>query len=367
MKNKKKKCVEPTGARSAKNNSLSKSTKDGQSDAPTMPIGVVDEDAYKEYVRVRDSKTLKNAEATTSDPNVVVNLRATTYVIKKKIFHLPSEEQEDLLTRASALRKLTGKMVAYKRKAFNIKNKGSYSMQESLLDSKAAELVEYFGRFFSAKEVHRVVTLEWGMEVNLNTIDAFRRRNIEIISTRQEEYKRDYSDVRLGHKRSRLDELQFLYNHRKAKYEQSGSKEDYKLLLQTIDQIRKEVEGDRLTVDGAVQIDVEHTVNMHIQQEVMKTVVINDIVVGRLAAKLGVDSRLLINKLHNSYYSKFTGFDGQRELSEEAPMYPSKFVYNFDELAGQQAMLKQKEANELASLPKAVSYTHLTLPTICSV
>ena len=343
MKNNKKKCVEPTGKQSSENKSTPK--------ALSLPMGVVDESAYRQYTEIRDSKTLKNVEAQTSDPNVSVNLRATDYVIKKKISHLPKAEQEELLGRASVLRKLTGKMVGFKRKAFNIKNKGSYSMQESLLDSKSAELVEYFGRFFSAKEVHRIVTLEWGMEVNLNTIDAFRKRNMEVVTARQEEYKRDFSDVRLGHKRSRLDELQYLYNHRKAKYESSGSKDDYKLLLTTIDQIRKEVEGDKLTIDGNIQMDVEHTVNMHIQQEVLKTVVINDIVVGRLAAKLGVDSRLLINKLHNSYYSKFTGFDPTKELAEELPMYPSKFVYNFDELQAQQAVLAEKSKQEKASLP----------------
>ena len=97
MKNNKKKCVEPTGTQSSENKSTPK--------APSLPIGVVDESAYRQYTEIRDSKTLKNVEAQTSDPNVSVNLRATDYVIKKKISHLPKAEQEELLGRASVFKK----------------------------------------------------------------------------------------------------------------------------------------------------------------------------------------------------------------------------------------------------------------------
>jgi hypothetical protein len=188
--------------------------------------------------------------------------------------------------------------------------------------------------------------------VNYTTVENFRKRHLDRIKEKQEEYKRDYSDVRLGHKRSRLDELQYLYNHRKQKYEESENKDDYKLLLQTIEQIRKEVEGDKFTIDGHLTMDVEHTVNLHIQNEVLKNIVINDIIVGRLSARIGVDSRVLINKLHNSYYAKFTGFDtSQADSLDEVPIYPSKFVYNFDDLERHSLELKNKEEDFKRSLP----------------
>lgn len=316
------------------------------------PAGVVDQSAYDEYQAIQQSDLYKCSEITTSDPNTTINLKGTNYIIRKMIAHLPQEEQENILAQATVVRKLQGKVSSLKRKAFNIKQFGPYSWQESVLDDRAAELLEYFGRFYSAAEVHRIVTTEWGFDVNYTTIDNFRKRHIDRIKEKQEEYKRDYSDIRLGHKRSRLDELQYLYSHRKAKYESTSSKEDYKLLLQTIEQIRKEVEGDKLTIDGHLTMDVEHTVNLHIQNEVLKHVVINDIIVARLAAKLSVDSRVLINKLHKSYYAKFTGFGTTVDTDfEEVPIYPSKFVYNFDDLNKQNEQLKLADEQFKESLP----------------
>lgn len=317
-----------------------------------VPTGVIDIDAFNEYNRVLNSETLKNCEVETSDPNCTVNLKSLLFRLEAKIAHLPEEEREELKARGKAMHSLMGKLSQLKKKAFGIAQNGPYSLQESVLDAKSSELIEYFGRFHSAYEIHKIVTIDWGYDVNYTTVENFRKRHLDRIKEKQEEYKRDYSDVRLGHKRSRLDELQYLYNHRKQKYEESENKDDYKLLLQTIEQIRKEVEGDKFTIDGHLTMDVEHTVNLHIQNEVLKNIVINDIIVGRLSARIGVDSRVLINKLHNSYYAKFTGFDtSQADSLDEVPIYPSKFVYNFDDLERHSLELKNKEEDFKRSLP----------------
>lgn len=316
-----------------------------------VPEGVIDVESYEKYVQLRDSDIMNKTEHHTTDPNTVVNLRMSAYQLNKKIAHLAKDEQELIQSKATAIRKLSGTLLQLKKKAFGIRQ-GPYGIQESILDSKASELLEYFGRFFSAPEVHKIVTLEWGYDVNLNTVELFRKRHMDRIKEKQEEYKRDYSDVRLGHKRSRLDELQYLYTHRKTKYEISENKDDYRLLLQTIEQIRKEVEGDKLTIDGHLQMDVEHTVNMHIQNEMLKHVLINDIVIGRLSAKVGIDPRLMIHKLHSSYYAKFTGFKRPDiSLEDDEPIYPSKFVYNFDEIANQNKQLEKDDVRFLEAIP----------------
>ena len=317
-----------------------------------IPTGVLNVEAYDEYMRILNSDTLKNCEIETSDPNCTVNLRSLLFRLEAKIGHLPMEERDEIKARQRAMHSITGKLSQLKKKAFGIAQNGPYSFQESVLDEKSSELIEYFGRFHSAYEVHKIVTIDWGYDVNFTTVDNFRKRHLDRIKEKQEEYKRDYSDVRLGHKRSRLDELQYLYNHRKQKYEEGENKDDYKLLLITIDQIRKEVEGDKFTIDGHLTMDVEHTVNAHIQNEVLKNIVINDIIIGRLSAKIGVDSRVLINKLHNSYYAKFTGFDTSNPDSlDEVPIYPSKFVYNFDDLDRHSMELKREEEEFRKTLP----------------
>ena len=328
---------------------IAKKTVDGKE----YPKGVLCTESWDKYELIMSSEMLANPEVETSINGLSINIKGTAYTIKKQGRDLPEEERTKLLAMNKVARSYIIKAQKFKKKAFNETHRGRYSFQESILDSKSSELIEYFGRYYNVNEVHKVVVMEWGMDVTYDVVKQFRDRHLDLIKQEQEKFTRDYSDIRLGHKRSRLDELQYLYNHRKSKYELSNSKEDYKLLLQTIEQIRKEVEGDKLVIDGNIQMNVEHTVNSHIQNEVMKTVAINDIIIGRLAAKIGVDSRVLTDRLHKSYYAKFTGFNtaSEGDLDDE-PIYPSKFVYNFDDLARQAQNQKIEEAKVIELIPK---------------
>lgn len=296
-----------------------------------VPDGVVDIEFYEKYLKERE--LLDDEEETTyysnSDPNTSVNLLSGMYFLEKAIAHLPENEQEEVRLKAKKIHSAKGRASQYKKRAFGATNENG----AHILDSKKAELIELFGRFHNVTEVHQIVTSDWGIQVHIKTVDSFRIKYLERIKERQEEYKREFSDLRLGYKRSRLDELTYLYNSRKLRYKASQSREDYKLLLQTLDQIKKEVEGDRIVIDGNLSIDIEMTVNDHIQNEILSQLVVTDLIVARVAAKSGLDARFLMAKLRASHYAKFAGFiKPDISLMDDEMIYPSQLVYNFEEI-----------------------------------
>ena len=304
-----------------------KSTNYGEDETPDEIIDMVSYRQYNELKTVLSDKS--KTHFNTSDVNVIVNLMAGVYFIDKKISHLPIEEQDEIRLKAKEIRVVKGKYTQAKKRAFGVHN----GTDKFLLSSRKDEIIELFGRFHTIGEVHQVVMSDWGLDVNIATVNNFRLRYIDQIRERQDEYKREFSDLRLGYKRSRLDELTYLYNSRKQKYRTTEGKEDYKLLLLTLEQIKREVEGDRIVIDGNITMDLESTVNDHIQEEIMKQLNIVDIIVARVAARTNTDARFLIGKLRSSYYAKFTGFlKPDNSLMEDEVIYPSKSVYNFDEI-----------------------------------
>jgi hypothetical protein len=150
-----------------------------------------------------------------------------------------------------------------------------------------------------------------------------------------------------------LDEYSQLYEHRKTRYEETNNREDYKLLIQTLEAIRKEVEGDRLTVDGGIEINVQQNIQMHINQQVFRELNILDFIVAKVSARVGVNPQKLMYSLENSYYAKFTGFkrpDNNRDTDEIH--YPSRELYDFDMIR-----TKATEAKIIEEQPKVVEET----------
>ena len=311
-------------------------------DPDYVPTGLVDRKAYGEYLALQAHDLLKdqNVLHQTSDEELVVNLRTTHYNLEHQIKHLPKKEREMIMEKWKAVRSLIGQMTGLKRQAFGIQIQRGYG--DSVLNTRSAELLELFGRFHNSTEVHKVVIEEWGYDVTWQTVDNFRKQHIEKIKERQEEYRLTYNDIRLYHKRSRLDELVYLYGHRKSIYSQTGNKDDYRLLLATLEQIKKEVDGD-LTVN--INENIEITINQHLQGAVLKSMSLTDIILARIAARQQVDPRVLLYRLHNSFYAKFSGFQRpDNNLMTDEIIYPSATVYNFDKIHQQGDQIAITEA-----------------------
>lgn len=181
-------------------------------------------------------------------------------------------------------------------------------------------------------EVHKIVSLEWGYDVSVVTVRNFRRAHLSEITKLQDEFMKDFSSIRLSHKRARIEELQKLYNSRSAIYERSQSQNDYRLLLMTMKELREETRDDTLRIEHNLNANINLKINNHIEKEIMNGMTINDIIIARASSKMNVNPAFLIARLHQSIYAKFNGFvkpDG------EAPTYPSSMVYNWTQIEKQ--------------------------------
>ena len=122
-----------------------------------------------------------------------------------------------------------------------------------------------------------------------------------------------------------------MYGKMKNRFKVNNSSEAYNSMLRTLEQIRKEAEGDILTVNGVVDVNIEAQIQEHIQQEIYKTINLKEIILGRVAARMGYDPAKLIAGLHNSYYAKFVQISG--DFEEDAEMvYPSSQAYDFTQI-----------------------------------
>jgi len=325
----------------------------------TIPKGVTDKVAYEEYVKLdKQFDIYRTSYFQTSDKKLKIRKAIASHYIKAKIIHLPQAEQDKILAEAAEVDKLRGKLASLKRKAFGTKREKDGKLitpsTSTSLDNYKLELIDLFGRYFSIAEVHKIATSKWGLTLSKSTITNFKINYSEEILLAQERFKSDFSDVRLTHKKSRLMELSHLYINRKDIYEDSKNKEDYRLLLQTIDQIRKEVEGDKLLIEGRVKFEEERRFNLYIQSEVVKTIPIKALIVAMVAAKLNQNPIYLMSRLTHSIYAQFTGMvQTDEDLATKVISYPSQLLLNFDEITPK-FLQKKREERELKSLPPAL-------------
>jgi len=320
-----------------------------------IPEEVDNIEAYRAWealkVEIEDQKWYEH-------PNLEeeLNLCAIQSKARYKWEHLSQEDQDEISIMYQNMRKKVANLGVLKRKAFNLhRGNGRSSLTVIMGKEKEAELLELFGAFHTVEDVHRVVLQDWGFDVSFSLINSFRNKNIDKILQKQEDFKRDFSHLRLTHKRSRIEELTWMYEVRKSKYEQNNnSREDEKLLKQTIEQIKREVEGDKVVIDGKIELDIKQTLNLHTQKEIMGRLNLLTIVVSRIAAQVNINPIWIMTKLVNSYYSKFSGMQKpDNNIMSDEIMYPNNIVYNFDDIESMHENMK------LEQLPLKVLHTEV--------
>ena len=264
-----------------------------------------------------------------------VTIKSPTHILRKTLTKYGMEEadMEPLLEESRQFRSLSSKLTQLRLKVEGV-TRGSRHTTKAL--ERSQELLDLFGKYYNAKEVHQIATQHWGLSnLTYNWVIEFKNKNVEYIAELREKYAGDHSNVRLGHKRSRLDELTYMYQTRKQKYDGSSSRDDENQLLKIVEQIRKEIEGNKLTIDGSLSV----------QNEIGKYLNINDLIVSRLCARLKVNPKLILHRLHNSYYRKFTGFvQAEGESDYQEIQYPSSMVYDFGRIEKEHENIEIEEA-----------------------
>lgn len=220
--------------------------------------------------------------------------------------------------------------------------------RKEMLSSVTPEIMTYivklFGEMNGVEDVQKILKQE--KKINLTQkelLSIFARKKAEIESKRavflasSNQYKVATEAGRLQIINSIIIDLQGRYH----KYLEEGL-EDKALIFEReirnmLEQARKEVKGNelKLTVDGKIDI----VATLHGQENVsrvFRTLPINSIIIGLVAAKSGLDPTVLVHQLATSYYKDFNGFN-KTILGREKIMLPGDLIRaaNWEELEKQ--------------------------------
>lgn len=292
-----------------------------------FPEEVVDKKEYMKYIAFSRNPIIKNHWYETSDGENI-NLRTAPQWIRKYIAHLSPKEQEDVMAKKQEWQRINMKMRAAEAAAFG-RRYGRVGRPKN--DSLETDIVELLGRMFTIPEVVKIMGEDNEVIVTEEQVKQVMKRRLGEIERKREEYRNKVADVRLYNKRPRLEELAWMYGKMKMRYVAYEGIDAYNAMLRTLEQVRKEAEGDQININGSLDVNINVEIQAHIQKEILKTINLKEIILGRIAARMGYDTKKLIASLHNSYYSKFVQISG--EFSPNAEMeYPSLVNYDYNEI-----------------------------------
>jgi hypothetical protein len=328
-------------------------------------LQVINVEALREYEKLSKHPILNNKKIYRASDGIEYNLGMIHTTLAKRIAHLPADEIEKVMMWKQIYYKIsmarnTKLKIAY---GTNVKAVPTMDNGEKIkkveistpLNIVKDEVIELFGRMFSLKEIHEIILTKYTKRhvalknVTINQLKAFRINNSTVIQEKIDNFKREYTDMRLSIKRGRLEELVWMYQKRKQTYEVSGKGDDHRLLLQTLEQIRKEAEGDSLRIEGDININTETLLGNHVNKEILSTINIKEIVLARIASRSHVPVRMFLGQLEKSWYNPVFDPNGAEDIPFEEIKNPSNQSYDFDMI---ERMQRQKEAEKQTDIVK---------------
>lgn len=311
---------------------------DVELDKESLPI--VDNEAYEEYIRLNKHPILTRTKKMTMSDGKEYSVAALYNFLDKNTKHLPDSERNMLLKanklyfatnakRLSAMRKAFGKVVQIDKDSGTITS----VKVTNELDRQAEQLIDLFGRMYSIKEVHEICLTKLKLKCSTEQLKSFRTKYQQEIARKTESFKRDYSDMRLGIKRGRLEELCDLYNQRKRIYELTKKADDHRLLMATLEQIRKEAEGDSIRLEGNLNISVDQIINQQIEQENLATYNVAEIVLARIASRSNIPVSMFLAQVQKSWYHQSVFAKEPEDIVFEEIKHPAQQTYDFSAIA----------------------------------
>lgn len=326
------------------------------------PKGIVDKEAYNSYLMLSEQwKNHSQRFYQTKDKKVKIDLAQSPDKVNSILesLKLSKSEIDFIIKINNEIYFLVQKATLLKQNAFgnylvNLTEKGFVPDE---LSGSTPIIIELASRFYKAEEIHQVLCSELDITtVTLSQIKTVVKDNIGKIKELQEKFKKDYSDVRLSYKRSRLEELQYLYNTRKSIYVSSNNRDDEKQLLSIMESIKKEIQGD-LVINGTLNLSIQEQANTVIKDQILKSLNIPMYIIARVAGKMNVHPQFILSRLAHSRYAQFTGF-GENGLSSTAMTdeitYPSTLNYDWGKIEENNAIILEEE-RKISSLPELKS------------
>lgn len=335
------------------------------------PKGVVNTDDYNKYLVYKEkweNHPQRFYKKKIKDKRIEIDLASSKDKVKSilNFSSLSQKEKDEILKINNEIILLIQTAVLHKKRAFGdnrvLLTEAGFVADE--LSGVTPIILDLSGRFYKPEEIHRVLCEDFEITfVTVNQIKNVVKDNLSKIKSLQEEYQKDYSDVRLAYKRSRLEELQQMYNNRKSQYNKNNyNREDEKALLGLLESIKKEIQGD-MVINANVNLQIEEKSNFFIEQEMLKNLNISMFVLARICGRMNVNPNLVLSRLAHSRYAQFSGYS-EKGLSPTAATdpidYASNIVYNWPQIEAQNEE-RVKEEKVLAQLPEIESPKVLTL------
>lgn len=224
--------------------------------------------------------------------------------------------------------------------------------RKEMLSSVTPEIMSYivklFGEMNGVDDVQKILKEEKKIKLTQKELQAiFAKKKAEIESKRavflasSNQYKVATEAGRLQIINTIIIDLQHRYQKYLAEEKEEKALVFEREIRNMLEQARKEVKGNelKLTVDGKIDI----VATLHGQENVsrvFRTLPINSIIIGLVAAKSGLDPTVLVHQLATSYYKDFNGFN-KTILGREKIMLPGDLIRaaNWEELEKQNQKL----------------------------
>lgn len=337
---------------------MSRRKGNGAEDLDAETVGVKDMEAYKKWRRMRALPILNEGMIVEASDGGKINLGWLPDYFTRHTSHLPSEERTKLETKRDFYRKIHIQTIHLKHQAYGTnpvkkaqERAAERTKEIGFLKAKKAQLLELFGRMFSVDEIHKIIVEEWNFPIARADVIDFKKNNLTVILEKQEIHKREHSDIRLVHKRSRLENLTTLYNRLEDKSKVTTNREDIRVQKDILVEIRREMEGERVTINGKLDVNIEADINNHLQKEVFKEFSLVQIIMGRVASRMRTPVYRIIQGLQNSYYARYNRFLGNEpeDVDWEEIEHPSSYGFDFEKIAAKYREKETRYANELSA------------------
>lgn len=296
------------------------------------PEGIISPEDYRKYLAISKHPILTRKIFVASDGEEY-NIGKLVNSLQRDIEHLPALEQEEILERKSKYQALLMKKSRYLAQARgNMGGKPNLDIRKKRILENERDVVELMGRMFTVEEVQKIMIEDNKINITREEVLSIAKTHVVKIEKKREEFRARITDLRLYNKRPRLEELVWMYGKMKNRYITLNGIEAFNAMLRVLEQIRKEAEGDIINIQGGIDINIEVQVQQHLDKEALKTVNLKEVILGRVAARMDYDTTKLVASLHNSYYNKYSGWNGKAITDTSEMDYPSNHTYDFQKI-----------------------------------
>lgn len=224
----------------------------------------------------------------------------------------------------------------YRKGAFDAaykKEVGNVGLGPDVVD----RMIELFGQMYGVTDVAKIIKEECNIQLGQKELLRFYATKKAQIDVAKTTFLRTSGEYRIATEAGRLQVLNNILTDLHIRYDKhlTAGREDKALVFEReirniLEQARKEVKGNdlKLTVDGKIDITatLHGTENIN---KVMRSLPINSLIIGIVAAKSNLDPGVLIAQLATSYYKDVNGFN-KNILGRETIQLPGDIIRNCD-------------------------------------